>query len=734
MVANANVTITVEDYAISLNVGDIEIIKPVVTGIEGANLNYTSSDETVFIVENGAISALKVGVATLNISVVGTNATAIVNVTVVDPSEGSEDISEILVIASKTKLHVNESLKLNVMVDSNIYAGEVQWFSNNTSIARVDASGLVTTLKPGTVTITALVGSAWNSVNITVQAAPNVIVPVVSTIMLSGSSFVNVNGAVMLSVSTNTGEVPELVWSTSDETIATVNDGVITGVGAGIAIITASLNDNEAVKGTFTILVKEDLETNTDSKITTITLSAPNEVLQGNKIKLAVSWVPSTEAASFTYASSDTSIATVDAFGWVTGVKGGVVQISATLVADSTKSAVHTVNVIPLPSSLAITGPTSLSYGQKVTLEVAAMPSGASNAVTWTSSNTAVATVDSSGRVTGIAAGSATITATSIVSNSILASHNITVNDSNSITLNPTSLSLIAGANQTITATVNASNLTDKSVTWSSSNTGVATVDNNGKITAVAAGSSTITATSKADATLKATCAVTVTAVPSGGGTGGLTITQSPTGTIAVGASGYQLYITDSSGASVSRLECTFSSSNSSVATVSAYGTISALANGTATINVTHASKGTGSITLTIGSGGGSTPPVTPPATGLVITQSPSGTIQVGASGYQLYVKDTSGTSISRTECTFSSSNSGVATVSAYGTISALSGGSAKITVTHPSKGSGTITLTITGSSGAVENKRNTIIEIALNEVGYTEGYNNNTKYGAWYG
>ena len=180
-----------------------------------------------------------------------------------------------------------------------------------------------------------------------------------------------------------------------------------------------------------------------------------------------------------------------------------------------------------------------------------------------------------------------------------------------------------------------------------------------------------------------------------------LTITQSPTGTIAVGASGYQLYIKDSSGKDVSRLECTFTSSNSSVATVSSYGTISALAAGTAKITVTHPSKGSGTITLTIGSSGGTTPP----AGTLTISQSPTGTIAVGASGYQLYVTDSSGTSLSRLDCTFSSSNSSVATVSSYGTISALSAGSATITVTHPTKGKGTIVLTVvsSGSGGVVK-------------------------------
>ncbi len=80
-----------------------------------------------------------------------------------------------------------------------------------------------------------------------------------------------------------------------------------------------------------------------------------------------------------------------------------------------------------------------------------------------------------------------------------------------SVTLSKTSLSLTAGGSETITATVNGTNLSDTSVTWSTNASGIATVSN-GTITAVAAGTATITAASKADSSKKATCTVTVTA------------------------------------------------------------------------------------------------------------------------------------------------------------------------------------------------------------------------------
>ena len=80
-----------------------------------------------------------------------------------------------------------------------------------------------------------------------------------------------------------------------------------------------------------------------------------------------------------------------------------------------------------------------------------------------------------------------------------------------SITLNKTSLSTETGKSETLTAIVLPDNATDKSVTWSSSNTSIATVDNNGKVTAKNAGSATITCTANDGSGVQATCAVTVT-------------------------------------------------------------------------------------------------------------------------------------------------------------------------------------------------------------------------------
>jgi uncharacterized protein YjdB len=226
----------------------------------------------------------------------------------------------------------------------------------------------------------------------------------------------------------------------------------------------------------------------------------------------------------------------------------------------------------------------SITEGDTYTLTATVSPSNATDkSVTWSSSNTSVAVVSASGLVTAKAAGSATITVTTndggkkatcsvTVSNPI-----VSVTD---VSLNKTSMSMMVGDTQTLTATITPSNATDKSVTWSSSNTSVATVSSSGLVTAKAAGSATITVTTN-DGGKKATCLVTVqaqtvlvTGVSLNKTSLSMTVGDTQTLTATVAPSN----ATDKS--------VTWSSSNTSVATVSSSGLVTAKAAGAATITV----------------------------------------------------------------------------------------------------------------------------------------------------
>ena len=157
----------------------------------------------------------------------------------------------------------------------------------------------------------------------------------------------------------------------------------------------------------------------------------------------------------------------------------------------------------------------TLYEGDSEQLTETVLPEDATDkTVTWSSSNTGVATVSNNGVVTAKSEGSAKITA---LAGGKKATCSITVKAQviavTSITLSPSTLMLMQGESQTLTATVYPSNATDKTVTWSSSNTGVATVSNIGVVTAKSEGSATITAVAGCKT---GTCSVTVTHPSSG--------------------------------------------------------------------------------------------------------------------------------------------------------------------------------------------------------------------------
>lgn len=160
-----------------------------------------------------------------------------------------------------------------------------------------------------------------------------------------------------------------------------------------------------------------------------------------------------------------------------------------------------------------------LTEGGTGTLIATVEPSNATNKnVTWESSNKSVATVDANGLVTAVSAGTATITVTTEDSNKT-ATCAVTVAAATvpvtGVTLNKTSTSLYVGDTETLTATVEPSDATNKTVTWTSSNPSVATVEN-GVVTAVGAGTATITVTT-VDGGFTADCTVTVSRYSTGG-------------------------------------------------------------------------------------------------------------------------------------------------------------------------------------------------------------------------
>lgn len=231
----------------------------------------------------------------------------------------------------------------------------------------------------------------------------------------------------------------------------------------------------------------------------------------------------------------------------------------------------------------------SLKAGEKFTPSPTVGPSGMPQTVVWTTSNGTVATVGSDGKVTARAVGTAVITAAVSGYPDVTAGCTVTVEPTpvEEVALDQTSMALEHRAVGQLTATVSPETATDRSVTWSSDHPEIASVDSDGKVTAVSPGSAAITVTANDGSGVTATCTVTVTKIAVteveievGGFTiTGETIERFRTQTLSLNATVTPEY--------ASYPAVTWTSGNDSVATVGSDGKVTAVSAGEATITAT---------------------------------------------------------------------------------------------------------------------------------------------------
>ncbi len=224
-----------------------------------------------------------------------------------------------------------------------------------------------------------------------------------------------------------------------------------------------------------------------------------------------------------------------------------------------------------------------ITEGESAKLTAKISPAAAADrTVVWTSSDKAVATVDGSGNVQGLKAGTATITATAEGKSGKCT---VTVKEKTvsvtEVSLDRTELTLTEGSSENLTATVKPDNATNKKVTWKSDNADIASVDKSGKVTALKAGEATVTVTTE-DGGKTATCKVTVKSknVPvTGVEVNPWAVTLSVRGTTKLS---YTIKPADAANQNVK-----WESESPSVATVDSEGNVKGIAAGTAKISVT---------------------------------------------------------------------------------------------------------------------------------------------------
>lgn len=389
------------------------------------------------------------------------------------------------------------------------------------------------------------------------------------------------------------------------------------------------------------------------------------------------------------WSSSDTSVATVTSAGIVTARSVGTAQVAASTGGVSAVAAITVVQA-PVASVSVVPGSGTVTVGAHLALQaVTTDASGATlsgRPVVWATSAPQVATVDGNGVVTGVAAGTATISAAS-EGKSGTASITVTVIAVGSVAVSPTSASLTVGQTVALNATaLDASGnvLAGRQISWASSNNSVAKVSAQGLVTALAGGTATITATSEG----KSASALVVVAAPAPSPPPVASVVVTPSsGTLTVGGTLALAAATlDASGAVLTGRGVTWSSSATSVASVSSSGVVTALAPGSATITATSDGK-SGSASITVQA------PAPPAPTVAKITISPpAATIKPGKTRqFTATPTDANGNVVTGVTVTWSVSDTSLVSLSVTGATTMVASSNSK-------RG----TVTITAAVGSV--------------------------------
>lgn len=659
------------------------------TSLTGRAVVWASSGPGIATVDgSGIVTGVTAGAAQITATSEGKSGTATVNVVLVP-------VASVAVAPGSLTLTVGQAAALTATAtdaNGNVLAGRgLTWSSSNTTVATVAASGLVTAVTAGTASVTATSEGHTATAQVVVSAPPPgpppPPAPVASISLTPQSAAVAVGGAVVLQATLTdaSGNVlagRAITWTSSAPQVASVNQsGGVSAASPGTATITAA---SEGRTATAVITVNASAPP-PPAAVAGVTVTPQTVTLVvGSKANLSAAALDAAgnvlAGRSITWLSGAQTVVTVSSTGAITAVGTGTTTITATCEGQSGSA---TVTVIPQPPSAVASvtvrpATATLTPGGTVLLGAILLDSAQNvltgRSVAWLSSAPQVASVDSmSGAVTAYAPGSATITATSEGKSGTA---QITVNAPPpvpvaTVTVSPSTVAIVVGASTTLSAlTRDASNnvLTGRTVSWVSSNTQIATVSASGVVTGVAQGTATITATSE---TQSGSATVTVTPVP----VASVTVAPS-TASVAVGGTVTLAATTrDAGGNTLTGRLVTWTSSSSSIATVSSSGVVTAVAAGSATITATSEGR-TGTAQITVNA-----PPPAPVAT-VTVTPASDTLTAGGTTTLDATTRDASGNVLTGRAITWTSSATGVASVSTSGVVTAVAAGSATISAT----------------------------------------------------
>ncbi|WP_332449058.1 Ig-like domain-containing protein [Methanoculleus sp.] len=574
----------------------------------------------------------------------------------------------------------------------------VNWTTSDPTIGTVDNTGLFTGVAAGITAVTATAGDVSASAIVTVSAEAPVEPPEVASITVAPATATLQIGGTRLFEATVLDQNDEelsnatVTWASSDEAVGTIDEtGLFTAVAEGTTTVNATIGN---ITGEATVTVSAEAPVEPVAARIAITSDRTTAVVNETvNFSATVYDLNDTEMpdATVAWTSSDEAIGTIDANGLFTAVAEGTTNVTAT-AENASASVLVTVEAPPEPvlESIAVTpSAATLAIDDTQRFIVTARDQNGNAMtgvnVTWTSSDSAIGTIDETGIFTALAEGTANVTATA---ENITGEATVTVISNEpalaSIAVTPSEITFGPGDTATFTATALdqfGDIMTGANVTWTSSDPAVGTIGTDGVFTALADGMTTVTATA-GNMTGEAT--VTVATASSG-------VVVSPS-TITLGAGESRQFtatVYDQDGNATPGASVAWASSDEAVGTIDETGLFTAVADGTATITVT-AENETGTATVTVASSPVATRIAVEPATATVL---PGATREFTATVY-----DQRDNAMDWIQVTWASSDPEIGTIDRAGLFGAFTEGSADVTA---SAGEATGTAAVTVSATA---------------------------------
>ncbi len=401
-----------------------------------------------------------------------------------------------------------------IIIPSFASTKDLEWSSSNPDIAAVSATGVVTALSPGHTIITA---TAVDGSGVSAQCEVSVTgIPVSGITLNRTTASLKASESLQLSATVNPPNAYDknLTWKSSASEVASIDDnGNVTALVIGDAIITATSDSNPEISAQCVISV-------VPTPVSSITLSSKNISLQvGGVAELTVDVLPTTATnKEIVWSTLNATIASIDESGHITALALGSTTVRAAAADGSGIFADCVVNVVPTAAgsiSINETGPIELKATHTIQLTATVGPEDATDkSVTWSSSDANIASVDASGLVTARSVGECKIIAANSSMQTASVSVSVIPTLAETITVIPSQISLRVGQTSELAVTVRPETTTDKSIRWSSSDTDVVAVLEDGQIKALSLGEVVIRATALDGSDVYGECKVIVKPTP----------------------------------------------------------------------------------------------------------------------------------------------------------------------------------------------------------------------------